>query len=185
MKKIEWKNIILFAFIFIAIFSIIIIKPINNLDEIWNYNTARAIADGLIPYQDVSMITTPLLPMVTAIFLKIIANEVLVSRILAGLLCSGILFLVYKIFIVLIKEENTSLIFTAIIGIIFRESYCIDYNLTVLLIALIILYRELKIKKTNSGEFITRNFSWTNYLYKAKYWSYISFYSCDVSNITM
>ena len=56
MKK---KNMLLITFIFIAVFSMIIIKPISNLDEIWNYNTARAISEGLIPYKDISMITTP------------------------------------------------------------------------------------------------------------------------------
>ena len=37
MKK---KEFLLIAFVFIAVFSMIIIKPISNLDEIWNYNTA-------------------------------------------------------------------------------------------------------------------------------------------------
>ena len=63
------KNILLVIFIFIVVFSIIIIRPIGNLDEIWNYNTARVISEGLVPYRDISMITTPLLPMITAIFL--------------------------------------------------------------------------------------------------------------------
>ena len=82
MKK---KNIILFAFIFFIVLSIIIIKPINDLDEIWNYNTARAISNGLIPYKDISMITTPLLPMITAIFLKF-SNQLIISRILVAIL---------------------------------------------------------------------------------------------------
>ena len=94
MKK---KDIILFTFIFFIILSIIIIKPINDLDEIWNYNTARAISEGLVPYKDISMITTPLLPMITAIFLKI-CNELIISRILVAVLWAGILFTIQKIF---------------------------------------------------------------------------------------
>ena len=109
MKK---KNILIILFIFISIFSIIMVKPISDLDEIWNYNTARAVSEGLVPYKDISMITTPLLPMITAMFLKIIANEVIVSRVLAALLSTGILFTTYKIFNCLIKEENASLICT-------------------------------------------------------------------------
>ena len=140
------KNVLLIVFIFIVIFSVIIIKPINDLDEIWNYNTARAISDGLIPYKDISMITTPLLPMVTAVFLKLILNEIIISRILAVLIWSGILFLIYKILKLLIKEEYFCLISTALIGVLCRNIYCIDYNVTVLFIALIILYRELKDK---------------------------------------
>lgn len=141
MKK---KDILKILFIFIIIFSIIIIKPITDLDEIWNYNTARVISEGLTPYKDISMITTPLLPMITAIILKIIANEVIVSRILAAVLWTGILFITYKILKKLLKEENICLILTVIIGCICRNIYCIDYNVTVLLIALIVLYSELK-----------------------------------------
>jgi hypothetical protein len=169
------KNILLITFIFLSIFLTIVIKPINDLDELWNYNTARAIADGLIPYKDVSMITTPLLPMLTAIFLKFIANEVIVSRILASVIWTGILFSIYKIFELLIKEENISLIFTALIGILFRDIYCIDYNVTVLLIALIILYQELKniknVEKYNKKkELCLRNISRISNMYKTKYW---------------
>ena len=95
MKK---NDLLIVIFIFITIFSIIIVKPISDLDEIWNYNTARVISEGLIPYKDISMITTPLLPMITAVFLKIIANELIVSRIIAAILWTGILYTVYKIF---------------------------------------------------------------------------------------
>lgn len=140
MKK---KNILLISFIFIIIFSIIVVKPLGNLDEIWNYNTARTISEGLIPYKEISMITTPFLPIITAIFLKIFTNEILVSRILAALLWTGILFMMYKILKNLIKDENASLIFTALIGILCRDIYCIDYNAVSLFIVLIILYLEL------------------------------------------
>lgn len=182
MKK---KNILLCIFIFIAVFSVIIIKPISNLDELWNYNTARAISEGLIPYKDISMITTPLLPMVTAIFLKLIANEVIVSRILAAVLWTGILFTIYKILIVLIKEENTSLIATALIGILFRDIYCIDYNILVLFIALIILYQELKdiknVSKYNKKkDFVVRNIGRTCNMYKTKYRSNACSNCCNI-----
>lgn len=141
MKK---KNILLITFIFISVFSIIIIKPINDLDEIWNYNTARAISEGLIPYKNVSMITTPLLPMLTAVFLKIVANEIIISRIIASIVWTGIFYTVYKILKNLINEENTCFIITALIGILCSDIFCIDYNIFVLLITLIVLYQELK-----------------------------------------
>ena len=147
MKK---RDFLIIGFIFIAVLSIIIVKPLNDLDEIWNYNTARAVSMGLIPYKDISMITTPLLPMITAIFLKFIANELLLSRILASILWTGILYITYKIFEEVIHEENLILIFTAIIGIICKDILCIDYNCFVLLITLIILYLELKNKNKKS-----------------------------------
>ena len=168
------KNIILIAFIFIAVFSIIIVKPINDLDEIWNYNTARAISEGLIPYKDISMITTPLLPIVTAIFLKIIANEIIISRILAAIVWTGILFTIYKILKNLIKEENTCLIITTLIGILCRNIFCIDYNMIVLLLASIILYQELKHQNEQSQNskkynLLIRIISWNCNMYKTEY----------------
>lgn len=192
MKKIRKENILLFIFIFIVIFSIIIINPISNLDELWNYNTARAISEGLLPYKEISMITTPLLPSITAIFLKVIANELIVSRILASVLCSGIIYIIYKILNILIKEENTCLICTALFGILFRDIYCIDYNLLVLLISLIILYKELiNIKDINEiqifnkkSDFIIRNTSRISNLYKTKYRSNININCTNIqSNI--
>lgn len=170
------KKILLIAFIFLSVLSIIIIKPISDLDELWNYNTARAVSEGLAPYKDISMITTPLLPIITSIFLKLITNEVIVSRILATFIWTGILFTIYKILKILIKEENISLICTALIGILCRDIYCIDYNITVLLIALIILYQELRNlqeveKNNNKKDLIIRNISRTCNMHKTKHWS--------------
>ena len=181
MKK---NDLLIVIFIFITIFSIIIVKPISDLDEIWNYNTARVISEGLIPYKDISMITTPLLPMITAVFLKIIANELIVSRIIAAILWTGILYTVYKIFGELFKEKNVALICTALIGILCRDIYCIDYNVTVLFIALIVLYQELK--NINSQdfdkrrEFLIRNISRICNMYKTEYRSYTCNNCCRI-----
>lgn len=176
------EHILVIIFIFIVVFSIIINKPVESLDEIWNYNTARAVSEGLIPYKDISMITTPLLPMVTAIFLKLIVNELIISRVLAAFLWTGILFTTYKIFEFLIREENISLTFTALIGILCRNIYYIDYNMTVLFIALIILYQELKNSKTNNLKYniIIRTFSWISNMYKTKYRNNTCIYSCTI-----
>lgn len=158
MKRTKKNDILLAIFIFIIVFSVIIKKPLGDLDELWNYNTARAISVGLIPYKDISMITTPLLPMATAIFLKIFADELIVSRILAAVLWTGILYTIYKIFRNLIKDENASLILTTLIGLLCRDAYCIDYNGLALFITLIIVYLELKnIDKLNSQNEKTEN----------------------------
>lgn len=182
MKK---KNILLVILIFISIFSMIIIKPINDLDEIWNYNTARAISEGLIPYKDISMITTPLLPMLTAIFLKLIANEIIISRILAAVLWTGVIYTIYKILKILIKEQNITLICTSLIGILCRDIYCIDYNILVLFIALVILYQELKniknVSKYNKKkDLILRNISRTCNMHKTKYRSNSCSNCCNI-----
>ena len=146
------KEILLFCFVFISIFFTIIVKPIADLDELWNYNAARAISMGLIPYKDISMITTPLLPIIASVFLKVIANEVIVTRILASLIGTTIIIYIYKIFSKLLKEENITLIATALIGILFRNIYASDYNLLVVLLALIILYSEIKMHEKDEKQ---------------------------------
>ncbi len=155
MKKLLKKEYLLIVFIFIAIFSTILINPLGNLDEIWNYNVAKNIADGKIPYKEISTITTPLLPFLNSIFLKLITNELIIMRILAGILGTAILYMIFKIVKLLTKEINISMIITIGIGLLFREIYCIDYNYMVLFFSLSILYIELKkeTEKTKNKSF--------------------------------
>ena len=101
----------------------IIIKPISDLDEIWNYNTARAISEGLVPYKDISMITTPLLPMITAIFLKTIANV-------------PSLFEKFKIVIIF----QSTLFKDSVILILFRVLFTAKFTISANIIVIIIPY---------------------------------------------
>lgn len=153
MKKILKKEYLFFIYLFLFIFSFIIVKPIENLDELWNYNMARAIYEGLIPYKDISMVITPLLSFINAGFLFLFGNNLVVMRILAALLCSSILYVTFKIFMLLIKEIKISVIFTFILGILMIEDFCIDYNFFSIFLILIILYLELK-KNDNENKLL-------------------------------
>ena len=134
-----------FILIFIFMLSVQLNKYPTNLDELWNYNTARCIKNGLIPYKDISMITTPLFPTIVAICLKIFGDNLFVFRIVGSVLFTLILFFTYKIFYELLKKENVAIIFTGIICFALFQYFMVDYNFFVLLIALIIEYLELKI----------------------------------------
>lgn len=144
MRKEKIYNFLLFILIFLNIFSIIILEPISDLDELWNYNFAKNIADGLIPYRDFNMVITPLLSIVCGIILKITFNELIVMRILAGLLCSAIIYIGYKLFCALNIKKEIAIIFTFFIGYLFRDILCIDYNYLSLLLTLITIYNEVK-----------------------------------------
>ena len=137
-------------FVFAFVLSTILLNPLGDLDEIWNYNVARNIAKGLIPYKDISTITTPLMPMINSIFLKIFGDELIVMRVLAAILGTSILYTIFKLFKKLTNEVNISLIITFSIGLLLQDIYCIDYNYLVLFITLIITYLELKNKKNNT-----------------------------------
>lgn len=143
MKKVKKYNIIFFLVVFIILLFTALSKPLNDLDEMWNYNIARNIANGLVPYKDISMITSPLLGMITAVFLKLIANELIVTRILSAVLSTLILYFLYKTMNILKFNENVSHLIIVIFLIILRKLFCLDYNWAVALVQIIILNLEL------------------------------------------
>lgn len=148
MKKL--RNVIFWIGIFIVILTCILVKPLANLDEVWNFNIARCIANGLVPYKDISMITTPLTSFITAIFLKLFGTEMFITRILAAILAVVNLALMYRIFRKLnIPKQITSVLVLAIMFVL-KDYFCLDYNFLVLALALFIVLMELKYYEKNT-----------------------------------
>lgn len=150
MKKL--KNVIFWAGIFITILTYILVKPLSDLDEVWNFNIARCISTGLIPYKDISMITTTLLSFITAIFLKIFGAEMFVTRILAAILATVNLILVYKICRKVDIPKQIAGVLVLTITFLLKDYFCLDYNFLVLAIGLAIILLEVtNIKKEKSA----------------------------------
>lgn len=147
MKKI--KNLVFWVGIFILILATILVKPLSNLDEMWNYNIARCISNGLVPYRDISMITTPLLGFITAIFLKIFGTEMFVTRVLAAVLAMLNITLMYKIFKNLKMNKVIAKISIFLIVLSLLEFFCLDYNFFVITFILAIILCEIKLQKKN------------------------------------
>ena len=141
----------LFFIIFMMFFiSIYIVRPVDNLDELWNYNFAKQIAEGLIPYKDISMIITPLSSFLASIFLNI-SNELLTMRILGIILSTAIFYMIYRILKQLTGKEEYSLICTLIMMFLISGILSYDYNNLLVLFILIALAVELfMIKKQES-----------------------------------
>ena len=146
MKK-GIKNTLIIIILFISIAGVILPRRLNDLDEIWNYNFARCIANGLLPYKDFNMVQTPLLPIICGTILKLTFNELFIMRILAVILMTMCLFVIYKILEIL--NIHTYIVKISIIGIylLLYKYFCIDYNFCVLLIILFVIYIEIKNKK--------------------------------------
>lgn len=155
--KKEYKNILLNIGIFILIsmfiFPIILDRGIGDLDELWNYNFARNVADGLIPYKDFNMVQTPLLPLIAGLILKIFSNELITMRILAILLHTSIIFIMFKILSKLNISKKIITLFLLIWVNIVKNYMCIDYNFATLFITLIIIYIEISEKKEDVLKF--------------------------------
>ena len=141
---------VMFLLVFLHLLSTILVKEINNLDELWNYNIARNITKGLVPYKDISMITTPLVYMIEAIVLKIFSNELIVFRLMNVVLLTSILYMTYKVINSLVKSKINSLIITLPLLAILKNDLFLDYNFFTVFLSLLIIYLELqKIDKKN------------------------------------
>lgn len=143
-------EILIFLQFFIFVFSIILSKEVSNLDEIWNYNTARQIMLGNLPYKNLSMITTPLLPFIVSILLKLFGDELLVFRVISAIILTILFFIMYRITFKITKNKVYSIISTSLIMLIFKNNFALDYNIFAVLINSLILYIELKFKNTES-----------------------------------
>ncbi len=142
MKK--SRKIIFWCGIILTLITVIFSKPLSNLDELWNFNFARCIANGLVPYKDISMIITPLSSFLLAIPLKIFGSELFISRIMAVILSTLVLIFVYKSFRKSSANESISYMITLIFEILLLNVFCYDYNFLILLLALFIIILELK-----------------------------------------
>ena len=128
--------------------------PATDLDEVWNYNTANAFAMGLIPYKQVSMITTPLLPMSNSIFLKVVFNGIMTYRVLMGIVFALIVLFIYLIIKELSNKKLLSYICAFFIGTLLIKKFLLDYNYLFLLISLVIAFLEIRdIKKNENFNF--------------------------------
>ena len=125
--------------------------PATDLDEAWNYNTANAFAMRLIPYKQVSMITTPLLPMINSIFLKIVFTGIITYRIVMGIVFALIVLFIYLIIKELSNKKLLSYICAFFIGTLLINKFLLDYNYLFLLIVLMIAFLEVRDLKKNEN----------------------------------
>ncbi len=145
MKKIN-KNIDIIALILIFLLFLVSIctKNHGNTDEIWNYNFARNLANGLLPYKDFSIIVPHIIYEIPALFMRIFSTELMIFRIFTTILGTSVFYMIYKILKLLKINEVLSLIVALGLGMINLQVYYYEYNRFLILIALILLYIELK-----------------------------------------
>ena len=141
------RDICIFIGLILLTSGRIFIREFNNLDEIWVFNNARCFAEGLLPYRDFSIITTPLFPMLFGTFLKIFGTELIVSRFLECFEVAIVLFIIYKILLKLEVNKGISLFAIILIYLAYSEVFLFDYNWAVIIITLITMYLELKSMK--------------------------------------
>lgn len=152
MKKTTKAKLIDISFILVTIIlflATVLPRNLENLDEIWNFNFARNIANGLLPYKDFNMLQTPLLSFVLGGILKIFGQELFVMRIASVFLGTGIIFVSYKILKALKLNTKWSIFASLLIFLFIKDKFYLDYNYAILFITLLIIYLELRYKGYN------------------------------------
>lgn len=138
---------IFFIIITMVLFAATVLpRNLENLDEIWNFNFARNISNGLLPYKDFNMLQTPLLSFILGGILKLFGQELFVMRIASLVLGAGILFIAFKILRELKINTKWSIFSSALLFLFIKDSFYIDYNYAILFVTLLLIYIELKYK---------------------------------------
>lgn len=124
-----------------------VVKPLSNYDEIWNFNIGRCIANGLIPYKDISMVSTPLLGFILAIPLKLFGQEMFYTRVVTIIITLLCFLFIFKILKVLkIRREIANITVIIILSLICNQLH-INYNILILFFVLQIALFELNALK--------------------------------------
>ncbi len=110
-KKDIAKNTFIYLGLVLVVLGYMLKKGIQNSYELEVYDFARCIANGLVPYKDISMIITPLFPIISSFVLKLFGDEMVILRIAGCVQAASILFVMYKIFTRLNVKPSISIIF--------------------------------------------------------------------------
>ena len=137
-------EIVFWLAVIILITSSILLKPLNDLDEMWNYNFSKNILEGRLPYKDFNIIIMPLVPYIGTVFLAIFGNEMFSMRIFAIVTNFLILFIFYKILLNIKADKDLSKLMVLGMLYLLNTHLRIDYNFFTLMMLLLIIYIEIK-----------------------------------------
>ena len=145
MKKIKKGIFILFV---VSVVFLKFFQKVGLFDEIWNFNMARNLLYGNLPYRDFNMIIFPAFPFFLSVLLKIFGNELFVYRIFQIVLGIISLIISWKIIDKFGKENNIVLyIISFAYFFILVEINIIEYNFLSLVLIETVVLLEFSEKK--------------------------------------
>ena len=146
MKRYHIQTIYYICFVFLS--SIVFFIPIQNLDELWNYNFARCIADGMTPYKDFNMLQTPLSAYLAAVFVKLFGSGLFSFRIVSFVLLLGTQISTYYLCLKITKNKAIAVALTSLIFAL--NLLCFYYNYNNLSLCFVLLILLLKNSRRES-----------------------------------
>ncbi len=137
----------IFPYVAIAILGMLVfLVPFGSGDELWNYNFAKNVSLGKIPYKDFSMVQTPLSTIFPAILMALAGRGLFVFRVAGYILFVMIIALYYHICTLTCKESMLAATFTIFAAGLLFLVYAYDYNY--LMIFLLLTDYELILRGT-------------------------------------
>jgi hypothetical protein len=143
---------LIYLLLFVAL--IFILKPHNfnhsiiDMDEIWNYQYARRIFYGQIPYRDFVMLQTPFSAQLNAFFLYLFGDRLIVLRWAGSFLMALNGVVTYKILRVIGKNHLVALGYTCMLSSLFLLYPHNNYSWTVVLfLSAALMFELFKINK--------------------------------------
>lgn len=137
-------------YIFVILMSLLM--PVRALegDEVWNFNFARNIYMGMLPYKEFSMLQTPLSAYIAALFFRIFGISMFTYRILGCLLFCSIFSLLYKIGI---KVAAQKIMFVSLwVYVMSTAAICWIYNYNYLNVLVILVIISLELSEDKKGK---------------------------------
>lgn len=157
MQKALMLFIVILPYMIFIIMSLgVFLKPIEDGDELWNYNFARNIHDGRLPYLDFNMVQTPLAAYISGFFLKIFGNTLQGFRFVSAIFLATTFSILYNL---CKKITNNSIMAWVSASYAFALNFIVwvynynNLNLLLLLIILCLEYRIISSGSTNSYKY--------------------------------
>ncbi len=121
--------------------------PVANADELWNYHFSKAIAAGLLPYVEVSMVPTPLAAVFAAMIFRILGDGLFIYRCLSVLLCFGCISLFYILAKEFLQGKITAFLVCFAVLVVNVGQFIYSYNTLMLFCVLLIFLLQKRLEE--------------------------------------
>ena len=134
---------------FALISMLLLLKPIGDGDELWNFNFARNIIEERRPYRDFNMLQTPFSAYFSAFLMSILGCNLHTFRVVAVGLLFVMCVLVYINILQVHKKEMPAMVISMIIAALHFPVWNYNYNNLCLCLMLLIMWLENKQEKNS------------------------------------
>ncbi len=133
---------------------VVYFMPVSSGDEFWNYNFARNMSKGLLPYRDFNMVQTPLSACIPALLMKVFGAKFMILRVAGSFLFIATFACLYYICETIKSDPLDSLLRVMTGATLLIWVFVYNYNHLMILILLLIYIFSLKEKKLRDHAFI-------------------------------